>query len=202
MGSREGASGRGTNVKSAGGGAGQPQFTGHEKLMPQQIEAIREYQEAMNERINNHFRGVAGYEGALADYQIDVVHKLDIMTSQGRINQPTVLHRGWSFEQGTSILPAHLYVGMTMTDPGFLSTSTKRKVAESFAGSFNGVIMTVRVPAGTRGLYVQGAGASKAYTEGKKAEHEVLLPRGTKYKVRAAKRRADGVLVLDAELVP
>jgi hypothetical protein len=30
----------------------------------------------------------------------------------------------------------------------------------------------------------------------------LLLPRGTKYKIKAAKRRADGVLVLDAELVP
>jgi hypothetical protein len=197
------ASMRGTNVKSAGGGgaglAEKAQFTGHEKLTPAQREAVMKYQEAENGVINGHLRD-GGTLGTVPYWTKDTARELDVLTNRGRINMPTTLYRGWTLEQGTGGLPANLFVGRIMQDPGFLSTSTKRNIGEKFAGSFNGVVMRVRMPAGSKGLHVQAIGASAKYTTGKEAEHEVLLPRGTKFRVKSAKRRKDGVLVLDAEV--
>ncbi|GHT87948.1 hypothetical protein AGMMS49960_05580 [Betaproteobacteria bacterium] len=72
-------------------------------------------------------------------------------------------------------------VGDTREIPAYLSTALDEKVAKAFAKKDAAPLMLeIRVPGGTRSLYL---GGNTAYKGGGKNETELLLGRGLKYKV-------------------
>lgn len=217
MGSREGAKGKGGNVKSAGGGGGatvaeqakvanQPQFTGHLNLTKMQQQSLRAYQEGSSGHINLAHRGLTTVP--LTGSHLRISENLDVAIHHSRINHPTLIRRAFLMPPGSATLRA----GMTFDDGGFGSFSVKGEVTRRFlgrtvAGQGNQYyVLRVRAAPGTKALYVQGVpGASPHYTTGVTAEHEVLRPRGSAYKIRRARKVKSGphkgAIVLDADII-
>lgn len=71
-------------------------------------------------------------------------------------------------------------VGDVITDNAFLSTSLSKHAAENFAEGHGGVAIKIIVPAGTSVLRLDRASFAKHYNE-----REILLPRGSTYKIVA-----------------
>jgi len=83
------------------------------------------------------------------------------------------------------------FVGMHISDKGFVSTSLSPETAKEFLTS-GGYVYKIKVKKGTKAAYIEGVG--KHYSE-----QELLLPRGSKFKVTDAKKTGNYV-TLDMEL--
>lgn len=106
-----------------------------------------------------------------ADRQIAAIDKV---MDQSRMGRPMTTYRGARLED-LGLPATGDVVGREWTDAGYVSTSTKRDIAEhSFAGGSEGVLLTVRSPEGTPALQIDGLG-----------ETEVLLGRGQRFRVVA-----------------
>jgi hypothetical protein len=90
-----------------------------------------------------------------------------------------------------------------MSDKAFGSWSTEHKVAESFAGSVEQpVIYRTTAQPGTKAQSDHQVPTGSQFGKGGNSpEHEVLLPRNTRYKVTAAKRLANGTILIDVEIL-
>ena len=88
-----------------------------------------------------------------------------------------------------------LKAGAIVDDPGFVSVSTKQDVAQNFTGyGENGVLMKLKTPANTKGVFVGAYGLSKHAHEA-----EIILQRNTKFIVeKAYKNPSNGQLVIEA----
>ncbi len=75
------------------------------------------------------------------------------------------------------------YSGTYFENKGFTSASTSEKVAERFANSWNGGLLSIEVPKGAKGMCI---GDVSLY---KKGENEVLLQRGTMYRINSVGMR-------------
>jgi hypothetical protein len=89
--------------------------------------------------------------------------------------------------------------GLEWEDPAFTSTTTSRRVADSFI-SFGGgrgkpVLMRILVPKGTHAIGMNG------FAFGNDPEYELLLDRGLRFRV-AGDRRENGQRILDVEVIP
>ena len=71
--------------------------------------------------------------------------------------------------------PVGSMTGKVFSDKGFVSTTTDDKVQKRFSMANNSAAMKIKVPAGTRAISL-GFG-------GDKREREILLPRGSRFKV-------------------
>jgi hypothetical protein len=173
-------------------------FSGHDKLTPQQLDAVRAYQEGGNASLNEYYRGLKASPGYMGEH----AGPLDKAIERSRIDHDVTLFRGWT-QKGLAANPDAL-VGATIRDPAYFSTSTSKEVARKFHGSLDGVFLRLKAPKGTRGLHVHdvATGHSKYGAGGSDPEHEVLLGRGTSYRITRARRARSGLLVLDAVLVP
>lgn len=75
--------------------------------------------------------------------------------------------------------------GTVLKDKGFVSTSLGNERADSAVGSSNQVGLSIALPAGSKGMYVQKL--SEVY-----GEHEVLLPRNSKFRYLGRNRAPSG----------
>lgn len=71
------------------------------------------------------------------------------------------------------------YTGMEFSDSGFISTTFSKDIANDFVIPGHAIVFEIDVPRGSKALYVSGI---KEYS-GKDNEHELLLPRNTKFSV-------------------
>jgi hypothetical protein len=173
-------------------------FTGHDRLTRRQVEAVRAYQEeSQHHDINMYLR-----RQALARPEVlETIRHIDASIARSKIEMPTVLYRGFPIAGRPS---PEMLVGTSINDPAFYSTSTNRTIAEGFAGSLDqGVVLKIKVPAGQAALNVGKVATGSDFGEkGPTPEFEVLLPRGTKIRITAAKRIKSGRIVAQAEIVP
>jgi hypothetical protein len=114
---------------------------------------------------------------------------IDKVVASGRIPKATTLYRGLRLKG------ADLTVGRTFSDDGFSSTTTSARIGRDFARSrvgdpSSGVFMSIRVPRGASGASVR-----------KQGEREVVLPRGSTFRVRSVKVNADGSRDVVVDLV-
>jgi hypothetical protein len=119
------------------------------------------------------------------------IQQLDKAIGSSALPQDTVLYRGFGFApKGLS----KLKVGATFSDKGYVSTSLNRSIAESFTkgGAKGSVVMRIKAKKGTKALPVS------AISEYQK-EHEVLLPRGSNFRVTGVTKK-NGVTYVDAEV--
>lgn len=136
-------------------------------------------------------------ENATADRDIAALDKL---MARSRLPEDVVVWRGAALaDMG---VPEGSAVGHTWVDPGFVSTSARRSVAENdFAQGENRALLRILTPAGTPALGFQGLG-----------EAEVLLGRGLRFRVVADRgrltrtmfdgREVPGARLLDVEVLP
>lgn len=184
-----------THARPAAAAPAGPRYTGHEALTPAQADAVRTYQGAAYDPINRYYRGLSD---TLSDYYARLVPHLDAAIAGSRINRDITLYRGMKMYGG---LAGKIRPGQTIEDPAFFSAGRSARTAQVQAGLGEGIILKLRVPAGARGLNVKEAG--RQVPEYRK-EREVLLPRGTKYRVLSSRQttiHGKKRTIVEAELV-
>jgi hypothetical protein len=171
-------------------------------LATAQSETVAEYTVATYTDMNRMLRG-----GNIVATTDEIVGELSqaqwverIATMDTVIEQAPTLPRDMAVYRGGQGMP-DLKVGSVFTDLGFGSTSVDRQmVEESFIGGSNTSLFRIRLPEGSRpGAYVEGITATPG-------QYEMLLKRGTSYRVAAIKRGVetelgDTVDLIDLELV-
>ena len=158
--------------------------------------SLERYQMNGSLAINGYLRGdklALNYAHMSRDEAAQHIKDIDGLFSP--VAQPLAVYRGVEN-------PARFSPGTEFTDDGYASTTTEPSVARLFSGGFGGAVVRIAVPAGARALSVASAshedlhGPVAQNTEEGLNEREVLLPRGSRFRVTG--RHGD---VIDAELV-
>jgi SPP1 gp7 family putative phage head morphogenesis protein len=161
------------------------------RLTADEKRAIRDYQGTTYRWLNARLRGKPNPYGYAWTRQDDAVKdryvsRIDAAISRGRTTEDIVTYRGFSDDRITNPVVWDNIVGQEIRDDGYCSTSFAREVAEKFAYGGNParrVLAEIRIPAGMRAGYV-----SLVHEMGEK---ELLLPRGTRFRVIHAEQLPD-----------
>jgi hypothetical protein len=149
-----------------------------------ELEAVRHYKGAGYSMMNAYLRGRrSGGQLYMRDRYVDVadvVPLVDDAIASSEVPFDAMVFRGTRFLPGEVRAEfANIKPGDILTDGGFVSTTTDYDTMANFAGkSPESYLMQIYVPKGTNGL------ALDAVTNAPK-EHEIVLPRGTSFLVRA-----------------
>lgn len=111
------------------------------------------------------------------------VEALDRAIDKSTIPEDIVSYRGlWldGKEQSKKFIEKFV-PGAVLSDPGFMSTSINREIASDFGGEQlgSGIVIELRIPKGTKGAYMDVLPENAKHFK----QNEVLLGRGTKFKV-------------------
>ena len=149
--------------------------------------AIKEYTGPAYAQINGALR--TGKK--LGSNKQNVVNKLNEAFAQpeAKANENFTVYRGI-----TSSQLQHLAMGSTITDKGFVSTSSDVNEAKKFAGTA-GALMEIRVKKSQPAMSVKNTSAFPS-------EMEVMLPANTSFKVVGKKIGPEGRPVLIVDYVP
>lgn len=149
--------------------------------------AIKEYTGPAYAQINGTLR--TGKKLGKANQ--DVVNKLNEAFAQPEVKakENFTVYRGI-----TSMQLQHLAMASTITDKGFVSTSSDANEAKKFAGTA-GALMEIRVKKGQPAISVKDTSIYPS-------EKEVLLPANTSFKVVGKKIGPEGRPVLIVDYVP
>ena len=115
------------------------------------------------------------------------------MDSSYGLPDDVILYRGIS---KNLIKDLEKNVGKVVSDKAFTSTTTNVNVAFDFSGQE--VIMKIKAPSGTRGVYMGFRNIDVDYL----SESEVLLGRNTKLRVLGKRYKADDHYFIDVEIIP
>lgn len=149
-------------------------------------QALVTYQSSGYRNLNRalrHENGVVNLPNHLLDPAL--VHHLDAVISRGRVPQAITVFRGR--QRYISLAEARSMVGKKLTDHGYLSTSVRVAVGESYAlrGTPNGTLYQIEVPAGSPTAWLH------SFDREGLDEKEILLPRSSTFVVTGASQRAD-----------
>lgn len=159
--------------------------------------AIMDYADSGYGPINDGLRRTRGNVSELDGKRPDQVKELDaIFADTSGIEKPIAVYRGMlDYKNIFNVSDGKELVGKTLTDQGFLSTSTERSVASNFAFGGNAAVFTIHAPVGTQAVHV-----GKATNIAKKDEAEILFNRGSSLKITKVTTGSDGTLDVEAEL--
>lgn len=102
---------------------------------------------------------------------------IDAVLRRSRMTEDVHVYRGLTGDIAKRALRAK--PGSVIRDKGYVSTSLHSSVAaDSFSGE-DGVVLKLMLPKGNRAYLMNGRGASNFASE-----HEVLLPRGSRFRIR------------------
>lgn len=159
------------------------------------VGAFYEYFHGGYSSINGALRG----DNAPAGEMLQTIEHLDTVVSLSKTSAPVTLYRGVKGELVDQLQP-----GATITDSGFMSTTYDPGVAANFASGDKSALIEVQVPAGTNyldmtqfGEYHDPDGWDPYADEG-----EILLSRGSQFRVTAVAVDSDGRTRVSAELLP
>ena len=117
------------------------------------------------------------------------IKELDGLFSKAKISEPILVHRGVNGKNGipwyNDLVSGKLKPGAKLKDNAYMSTSTKGDIAQQFARDDDAVIMNIRLPKGTRAM------STGSHTIGQ-AMHEIVVDRGSTFKVLATRRVKGG----------
>ncbi|WP_040692389.1 ADP-ribosyltransferase, partial [Nocardiopsis lucentensis] len=145
----------------------------------------------------DHWRRRAGYAGRLSDSYgrfpsvgdiLDRVRLIDEAIGRNPLPEPLLAHRGLhtvDFMTGYDPNDLNALVGTVQTDSAFLSTSlgVRGRAPDSGHTPFQ---LHLTLPDGTHGLWLNG------YTESSADDRELLLPRGTRYRITGVRTEGTG----------
>lgn len=143
--------------------------------------------------LNRQLRDAAGAPGAYADS----VESIDRALARTTIPRDTQLYRGVPGGHFVDEVLAKLEPGQTFVDHGYTSTSAERRLADLSSGTSGAApraAITIDVPAGTH--------AGVIPSSLRDTEREVLLPRGSRFRVVGKQIADDGRVLLHLELQP
>lgn len=135
--------------------------------------AVRSYTGSYYDDINSVLRKTKKHNKDHRAHVKGIVKHLDaaFKHKSAKIKKETVVYRGYA-----NNFANHLQAGDIFQDKGFVSTSAKQQLAESWAGS-DGTVMHILTPKGSKALSVK-----EVSTFGD-SESEILLNRGTKFRI-------------------
>lgn len=144
-----------------------------EKLSRAESRAVADYSMNDYKLINEQARGEA-------DHGPDIQRKITLMddaVAKGELHEPTTLYRGVSGPGVDALKKAGLSQGSVIRDPGFLSTSRSKEIAEAnFAEAKGSIIISISAKKGTRAL-------DAAPHSNLSFEQEVIFPRNAAMRV-------------------
>lgn len=146
-------------------------------------------------QINPYLRGGAAYGAKdIADLAVPA---LDRAIASGKTTEPVQVYRGINSPKLYGMIAkGTLSTGYLFGDNGYVSTSVVRRLARDFASNFGKqsskpVLVTIRLPVGTPALVTQGFKDKAALkASGGSNEYELLLPRGSRFRVSAVEPSA------------
>lgn len=154
-----------------------------ETLSSEEDDAIYRYTGQLSTTINSLLRGKPTTDERDVS---EITKNLESAINKTTLTKDTVLFRGAGFDaiggdMATDILDGNFdkYIGATITDKGFMSTSLGAN--SKFSGD---VTFQIKAPSGTKGRYVENETATLG-------EHEVILQRGTTIKIQDIKLTND-----------
>lgn len=127
-------------------------------------------------KMNNYLRGT---DKNPSKETRDAIKDVDRAINKGSLAQDTVVFRGFpSKVLGKN--PQDM-VGKVFEDKAYMSTSKSERVAETFG---HDLILEMRLPKGTKGAYLDASLSKSDLRQlDRDPEHELLLPRGSKFRV-------------------
>lgn len=157
------------------------------KLNKKQIDAAQTYTGNDYSDINGGLRS-----GKVPRQYETTVRNLDSAIDQSRLPDNTVLYRGMNMSPD---MAANMKPGAVFSDKAYTSTSINPRIPESFARGEGKTLMRIKARAGSKGLAVNNISNFDG-------EHEILLPRGSRYKVTGMyKDKRTGMTYIDAEIL-
>lgn len=178
-------------------GRWQPTFSADRKTAEQEVHALHakalktpltpEEHKAVEAYVRGNYEAMNG--GLRKGRTSDKVTALDAVIARTELPHDIVTYRGTGRELGQKIHD-QWKAGkrdLVFEDKGFVSTSGHKSVADSFSLFHR---MEIRIPKGSKALPVLGGG-----------ESEVILPRGSKFKVISSKKTAADKHRFTVELV-
>lgn len=135
--------------------------------------------------INNELRAKGAGDPEATSEHSRTIEKMDsAFDSAEPLADAVVLHRGLGVDNTPAAQPtidffSQLKVGQSFMDPAYISTSTHDKISTEYAANSK-IRFKIVVPAGKKVLPINTVLGKKNHYFG---EHEVLLPRGSKFKV-------------------
>jgi hypothetical protein len=151
-----------------------------------------EHKDTAYRAINNQLRNSGSTEDSLKDIKVsDHIKNIDSVLSKHTTMKPATVWRGLAGLSNTHEVPNQLNAmkpGDTFHDKGFVSTTVEPYTADSFSRTYhknpNDItkmerhFAKIHIPKGSKALYLN----SHKRDLGIGYEHEVLLPRGSKFR--------------------
>lgn len=145
-----------------------------------EIQAINAYSGSAFKAINTYLRQNAEAKDGGKPYDQPYIGEkmknIDAVMKRSRMTEDTIVYRGMTGAIAKQIRQAK--PGSIVRDAGYTSTSLYSSVANGSFG-YDGVVMKLLLPKGNSAYIMNGRGASLF-----PGEHEVLLPRGSRFKIR------------------
>jgi hypothetical protein len=156
-----------------------------QKLSHEEQDALAVYHSRRYKEINQYLRG----DIAQAKQDIPgIVQSLDSAISKGRIQEDTVVYRGFGTQLISADTDPESLIAKFIPNSGYTSASLRNNYAASFAvKNETPVLVKCVLPTGTHAAYIAG-------------EAEVVLPRGTRLLVTSAEKHGK-MFVLEARVV-
>lgn len=174
-------------------------------LSPDTKAFIQSYKGSAHATINRDLQENGGDANATPDHIQEHIKPIDAaLNSAPPLKEPITVFRGGlptgvtdAFDVGAEDGLANEVFG----DDGYVSTSLLPRVADSFAEKGRGgqkpAGANITLPKGAKAAFIDAEGLTPAIN----LESEMLLPRGSRFRVNRAYRR-DGVPWVDAVLIP
>jgi 2'-5' RNA ligase len=132
-------------------------------------------------QINNHLRGK---DKNPSRGTRDAIKRVDSGINKGSVPQDTTVFRGFP----SSILgndPSKL-VGKTITDKAYTSSSMSERIANQFSKD---LIAEIKIPKGSKGAFMDATLTKSDLQQlGRDPEHELVLPRNSKFRILGTKK--------------
>jgi hypothetical protein len=154
-------------------------------LSPAQQKALADYQREAYQKINKDLRAGKAPDKTAQD--------IDAAIKKSTIKEAVTVYRG----VGANFDSSGMKPGAEFTDKGFVSTSMGKERAGLTTFSDAKTVFKINVPAGARAAVLN---ASPGRARSMEVEHEVLLPRNSKFRVVRV-TEVNGKKVVEVEIV-
>ena len=168
--------------------------------------ALQHYQHNGYKDINGGLR--TGDKAKLRENKSEI-EKIDNVLSQSRTTQPLTTHRAMVVKPGSpaAAMLEQMVPGAEFREMGYMSTTVDKRRLSGFVKSIGGakgaqqVNMRVHVPTGSKAAYMNAIAKPRGLQDYRE-ERELLIARGSRFRVVSRSVNASGGIDMDVELMP
>lgn len=157
-----------------------------DNLSGERLSAVQKYVAQHSALFNHQLR--TGQSIGKGQATAEEYKALDDAIENSKIPEDVCLFRGAS-EKFFGGKDPESFVGKTVVDKGYVSTTMGQNVADTYS---DGVICKISCKAGSRGAYVDEVGFGEKSDFGIDFNNEILLPRNSSFTITDVKRKGNG----------